>query len=270
MRNFKISLRESAGVAFGLRPCNIRRVLTLRQSLLANLIAKKGLQGIIQAWPKSFEPPHRATLWRWLKGKSQTPTTRQLELAGAFDLDPFALFETTPKGFAVMCRALARHIGARNDSPLGSDLQWLRDFVAPCEEWPPSLIASKYFGREWKVSSFAHTARSRKNYFQTITLRAAKNGFAKRQIWHFAFKAANPAFNLWTPYGFVEWQENSVALFHYRGHTAAVTIAVEATSFGVETWFGEGSAEFRVASLHEFRLALDHNAQRAQVCVRFP
>jgi len=89
-------------------------------------------------------------------------------------------------------------------------------------------------------------------------------------VWHFAFKAKNPAFDLWTPYGFIEWREDSLALFHYRGHNTMVNVPHRSEAFVAETWFGEGPAEFRVASLHDSELSLDRNAHSPLPCVRFP
>jgi hypothetical protein len=193
-----------------------------------------------------------------------------LELAGTLDLDPFALFETTPKAYAAMCRALARSIGAKDASPLGKDLGWLRGLIAPNEEWPDNDPATKFFGRKWNVRAFSHAARDRQNYFQRISINAVPRKFAEPQVWHFAFKGNNPAFPLWTPYGFVERKCDEIAVYHYRGYSATVDTRADARTFSVETWFGTGAAEFRVASLHPFTLALKRDTDQMNPSVRFP
>lgn len=229
-----------------------------------------GMPGVVRAWPISFRPPDRTTLWRWLNGKSQVAPKRILELAGAFDFDPFALFETTPRAYAVMCRALARSIGAKDASPLGSDLRWLRDFIAPNEEWPRGDLATKFFGRKWRLKHFSHTALERQNHFQKVSITAAPRKFAEPQVWHFAFRGHGPTFPLWTPYGFIERKADEIALYHFRGYSTTVHALPDARNFTVETWFGTAAAEFRVASLHKFGLVPTETADPSTPCVRFP
>jgi transcriptional regulator with XRE-family HTH domain len=225
---------------------------------------------VIRAWPMSSRAPDRTTLWRWLKGESNIAPQRVLELAGAFDIDPLSLFQTTPKAYAVMCRALAKSIGSRNATPLGHDLQWLREFIAPNEEWPSQYLAAKFYDRTWKLQEFSHSARDRHNYFQKVSIKSPPRTFGEPQVWHFAFRGQSSTFPLWTPYGFIERRSDEIALYHYRGATATADIHRNADKFTVETWFGTGAAEFRVASLHAFELALTKTADSKLPCIRFP
>ena len=72
---------------------------------------------------------------------------------------------------------------------------------------------------------------------------------------------------MWRPYGFVLREGGRIALFQVRGATAFSEIRPDAGAFVVETWFGPGAADFRVASLHAFDLALD--AESSLPSVRF-
>jgi hypothetical protein len=192
-----------------------------------------------------------------------------LELAGAFDLDPFGLFERTEHGYAVLCRVIATEIGVKRTSRLTAGLDWIHDFIAPSEEWPPQQISRRYFHRDWKCTDFFHRADKNRNYFQRLDIISEPGKFGEPQIWHFAFKVPNATFPVWTPYGFVERRNEEIALYHYRGgYCDCVSIATDAREFAVETWFGLGAAQFRAASLHSFKLALGEKRD-GRSCVRF-
>jgi hypothetical protein len=70
----------------------------------------------------------------------------------------------------------------------------------------------------------------------------------------------------WRPYGFVEIAEGIIRLFDYAGLTQTTKLDGQRRFF-VETWFGEGAADFRVASLHGFTLNIV--AQGGKPSVRF-
>jgi hypothetical protein len=249
-------------------------MFTLRDSLLRDLLHEKlhGSPGFVRTWPLPTAAPDRTTLWRWLNGKSQVPPGLVLALAGAFDLDPCALFDITPKAYAALCRALVRNMGTNRAHALTHDLQWLASFVVPSEMWPSDKISLQYFKRPWTVHSFRHTAVSVRNVFQKLSIAAAPRRYAEPQVWHFAFKNKTPTSLLWIPYGFVERTDRKLALFHYhaRGHSVSLQIPRDTTEFLVETWLGPGPAEFRVASMHEFKFALSDKDDLATPCVRFP
>jgi transcriptional regulator with XRE-family HTH domain len=251
-----------------------RAVFSLRQSLLRNLLRDKlkGYPGFSLAWPLATPAPNRATIWRWLNGKPSVSPGVVFAIAGAFDIDPCALFEITPRSYASLCRALVRNIGTNRAYPLTQDLQWLASFVVPREDWPCNDVPLQYFKRPWTVHSFRHTAKHARNFFQKLSLTAPPRGCGEPQVWHFAFRDQAPSSLLWIPYGIVERTAQEIALFHYhaRGYSTRVDIPCDAKTFTVETWLGPGPAEFRVASLHEFALALGDQVDLTAPCVRFP
>jgi len=249
-------------------------MIALRHSWLYELTTRKfnGSLALIQAWPRAFVPPHRTTLWRWLKGRVPVPPDQVLPLAGALDLDPFVLFETTPDSYATLCLALMQKIAVRNVGPLGSELEWAHDLIVPSRDWPPRKIATRYFSnnREWMTQDFCHTAREGRNYFQRVSITAEHREFAEPQVWHFGFRVPGAKRPVWTPYGFIERERDCIRLYQFRGHTAELETPPNTKSFVVETWFGIGPAEFRVASLHRFKLAIVQSADSSTRCLRFP
>lgn len=195
-----------------------------------------------------------------------------MPLAGALDLDPFVLFETTPDSYATLCLALMQKIAVRNVGPLGSELAWAHDLIVPSRDWPPRGIATRYFNnnRQWRTQDFCHTASEARNYFQRVSITAEHREFAEPQVWHFAFRVPGAKRPVWTPYGFIERERERVRLYQFRGHMAELEIPLDSKSFVVETWFGIGPAEFRVASLHRSNLAIVHNVHTLTHCLRFP
>jgi len=230
------------------------------------------LQAIIQAWP-IHPSPSRQELWRWLNGevpRIPIPSTKILPLAGALDIDPFALFETTPRAYATLCTALMQDVASGKSGQLVRSLQWAHDLIVPNLDWPPSSITKMYFGgRRWKIRDFSHAATGERNYFQRFRI-VGDRDLEDPQVWHFAFLNVNAKRPLWTPYGFVVKESGRIRLYQSRGHTDEVEGLIETKSFAVETWFGMGPAEFRVASLHPFTLSLVQGNDRTERCVTFP
>jgi len=98
---------------------------------------------------------------------------------------------------------------------------------------------------------------------------AGARPFNQPQVWHFAFKSPLGIFREWRPYGFVEVFEDQISLFHFNGHMQVVPRPRDGR-FIVETYFGEGSADFRVASLHPFTLEQLEAPDPRLAVVRFP
>lgn len=248
-------------------------MITFRKELLRRLLRDKfrgTITPLLQRWPVASDTPHRITIWRWLnKDSVRISPERVLGLAGVFDIDPTALFSASPQEHAELCRRLAASIGRKEAAGFSSELQWLAEFVVPNENWPPAHLATTYFRRPWEVKSFRHSARDRVNYFQHLLITASPREHGEPQVWHFAFRSPNSIYPTWTPYGFVERSPEHAALFHFRGHSSTVALSRSGKSFIVQTWFGPGAADFRVASLHGFELSL-RDAPHGLPCVRFP
>ena len=93
--------------------------------------------------------------------------------------------------------------------------------------------------------------------------------FADPQVWHFAYRDAGVRRAAWRPYGFVEVVGPTVRLFNFSGLVDGSDRPLAARSLFVETWFGEGAAEFRAASLHKFTLSVQPDPTRQAGGVRF-
>jgi hypothetical protein len=248
--------------------CNIVDVLTLDCGAVTARIDERfdgNLAAVSRNWPVG-DPPHRSTILRWLRQETLPRSAHELlSFCGALDLDPFSLWGVAPATFPALCARLVKASRAGSWAGLLPALS----FVGPTPEWPPATLARDYFHRDWSIREFRHPAHERRNYFAPISIdpQAAQNGGIDR-VWHFAWRD-DIDHALWRPYGFVRLAGADLRLFSFNGLTDSQKVDTPGSGFTVETWFGEGSAAFRVASLHPFGLKLAEADDTNVARVRF-
>ncbi len=215
------------------------------------------LAAVSRNWPVS-NPPHRSTIQRWLRRDTLPRSAQELmAFSAALDLDPFALWGVSTATFPALCARLVKASRAGSWANLLPALSFLAPFVGPTPEWPPADLARTYFHRDWVIYDFSHPARDKRNYFAAISIKPnGRHTSAIDQVWHFAWRDAIDH-ALWRPYGFVRLTGTELRLFSFNGLTAWAHVDRPGASFVVETWFGEGAAAFRVASLHNFALKVN-------------
>lgn len=247
-------------------------MLELRRDLIISRVKGSGrsIAAIAASWPNEAAP-HRSTLLRWLKGSVLPRSARELlGLAGALDLDPFVLWTFAPDKFDILCARVVRASRTHRWTMLHPALSFLADFIGPVDEWPPSAIAEEYYGRPWCTADFRHAAGRQRNYYAALAIGPTpKSEFADPQVWHFAYRNAGVRRAGWQPYGFVEVLGSAVRLFNFSGLFDVSERPPATRLLFVETWFGEGAAEFRVASLHKFTLTVQSGPTPRAGLVRF-
>jgi hypothetical protein len=125
---------------------------------------------VAACWPTD-NAPNRSTVLRWLKGNSLPQSSDTiLALAGALDLDPFALWRIKPELFEKVCARVEKAARSRRSSQLMPALSFVESFVGTTANWPPDF-AEKYFERPWSVAQFQHKADSHRNFYAGILLR---------------------------------------------------------------------------------------------------
>jgi hypothetical protein len=70
-------------------------------------------------------------------------------------------------------------------------------------------------------------------------------------------------------YGFVWKNGPELSVFAFNGLSRTVACPAERVPIAIETWFGLGAAEFRIASLHPFEAVGPQTAQSERPTVRF-
>lgn len=200
-------------------------------------------------------------------GRSPRATFERPRLS---DVDPFGLWTFRISAFDVLCARIIGVARQRRWSRLHPAPSFLDRFVGPTAQWPPVEIAEDYFGRPWRIAEFEHPARVDRNHYGHILIESPRTcDFADPQIWHFAYRDAGVRNAAWRPYGFVQRMRAELSLFNFSGLTDRADIGVATRRFCVETWFGEGAAQFRVASLHDYRLDVTVAANSGIPRVRF-
>ena len=253
-----ISPDEHSGVAS--QPPRMQHVVMLkfdRERLISRVQSRfNGNAAAVPAhWPND-DVPNRSTVSRWLNGRSLPQSSDTvLALAAALDLDPFALWRVTPELFARVCARVVTASRSKRWSQLTPALSFVESFVGPTVNWPPEFV-EQYFQRPWSVAQFRHTAESKRNFYAGILIRSLLPTCEDLdQVWHFAWSdIIDDA--VWRPYGFVRLAANELSLYSFSGIVNSCLLPSECNTFGVETWFGEGAAKFKVVSVHPFTLEL--------------
>lgn len=196
---------------------------------------------------------NKATVHRWMKGQLPKNSERLLTLAGLLDVDPFALLSADEADVSALADNMLEIVQHENATP--APLQMLRGFFGRQKEWPPQEIASTFFNRDWHTRDFEHTPQTRKNFYQVIEL-VGHASHETPQVFHFAFQSLGRFSARWLEYGFVMRNGPKDTLRHIFGFSRHKAIVDAEQPVSVATWFGEGAATFRVASLHEFEINL--------------
>lgn len=252
--------------------CNMVDVLTLDCDAVTARIDNQfggNLAAVSRNWPAG-DPPHRSTILRWLRRETLPRSARELlSFCGALDLDPFALWGIAPATFPALCARLVKASRAGSWAGLLPALSFLEPFVGPTPEWPPASLARDYFHRDWSIHEFRHPAREKRNHFTPISIDPQMEEDRNiDRVWHFAWRD-DVDHALWRPYGFVRLTGTDLRLFSFNGLSDSATVDTPGSDFVVETWFGEGAAAFRVASLHPFELKVNNAAHTDGSRVRF-
>lgn len=223
-------------------------------------------------WPIQSEPVNRATIFRWLQNGTAPTPELFYALAGTLDVDPLLLLKAAPSTtFASICQAVGDALWSRGQP---KDLKkWL--FLAPLaegtREWPPQELAAIYYKREWNCREFTHDPTQRANYYARFEIEVfgppVDRTPLRNKVWHFAFRDARR--RNWRPYGCIRGTESHLELYGYGGTVDQAPHPDSGTKFAVETWFGLGKADFRIACLHDFTAKLTQREEECLPMVRF-
>jgi hypothetical protein len=241
--------------------------------LLDSLIkARGGVRAFVDEWnavaKTADDHPNNSTVYRWIKGESLPKNSDLfLRLAGRLDVDPFALIAVTDGDILAAAEELVRVVQHTVTPP--SWLQFVHGFFGRQLAWPPEDLAKAYFNRRWHISSFTHDATERTNFYARLILSQSTDK-ERPQVFHFAYRHPTRFHARWLQYGLVRVRGRSIALHHIDGHIARLDRSTLDEPIHVETWFGQGPAIFRVASLHSFTHTIDISAGVAAKAVRFP
>lgn len=204
----------------------------------------------------------RSTIYRWIDEGFPTTKGDYLAFTGTLDVDPFALLRLERDAFQAHFASERRFL--QLGSPAASLLAPVWPILQPGPHWPNQSVASRCYGRPWTVFEFAHPALDGGGYYAGVVLTdEGRSAPAAPIAYHFAYRRKGALDGMWRPYGaVVDFGGRAVLVSESGGFVEAVRPEGADGAVVVETWFGPGPAEFRVASLHAFRGTLDDGAGR--------
>lgn len=249
----------------------------LRRELVRVLIERRfsSVGDLVVAWEervhsgaqKAGKARDRATIYRWLDKGLPSNRSDIFGFAAMLDVDPVALLDISEEYIRNSYGRERRlfQLGMANRSPLAAF--W--PIYTPGPGWPNAEVSHPYYGRDWCTADFAHDPANIANVYAAVRLRsAAADDPIIPRAYHFAYRRTGSPDRMWRPYGTVVGYESEVSLLMENGTYQRQPDARSPSTVVAETWFGLGPAEFRVASLHEFEVAVLMPSEEHRV-VRF-
>ena len=251
--------------------------IPLRKELVQALIQQRfgAIDDLVVAWAERVasgvqrrgRARDRASLYRWMKRGLPSNRDDILGFAGILDVDPIAILDVDDafidKFFAMERRRML--LGAESRSLLSPF--W--PIYTPGPAWPNDEIAHSYYARPWFVQDFAHDPAKVSNVYAAVHLHStAGDAELAPRTYHFAYRRTGARDGMWRPYGVVIGYRHEVRLISDSGDYQRLSDDRSNRLVAVETYFGAGPAEFRIASLHDFTIEVEAPA-REDVAVRF-
>jgi len=216
---------------------------------------------------KNGNARNRGTVYRWLDEGLPSRKEDILGFAALLDVDPVALLRID-EDFLRQHYGRERRLfqlGALGRSRLAAF--WAIYIPGGC--WPDPYIARTLYGRGWTTHEHRHDPAVVSNAFACFTFTPKMiDGATAPWVVHFAYRRAGARDGMWRPYGSVMRYGRSVQLISENGDLQDRTYDEMLSGIPVETHFGPGEAEFRVASLHGFDVCVTAPS-REPGCVRF-
>lgn len=195
-------------------------------------------------------PGNRATVYRWLQGDLPGSSETLLELASVLNVDPFCLVRLSdgdaPGATAKILTAMETGLWPHKSMSL------LSDFLGRRADWPPPSVGQR-FTDGWHIRDFMHDPNlvaGIYGHFQ-VTFDADLNPDIPR-VMHIAYRYKPHFGGRWLQYGIVRFEGTSVLLFNINGSVEYGSSSAIEGPYAIETVFGLGPAEFRLASLSPF------------------
>lgn len=237
----------------------LRRILDLR--------FPQGIASFLDHWHCATDargraftkaPGNRATVYRWLHGDLPGSAETLLELGAVLHVDPFSLFRlsgddpsaATAKILTAMETGLWQH----------KSMSLMKEFLGRRVEWPPASIGAR-FPNGWHIFDFMHDPDIIAGIFGNFRVSFPDNlepGIPK--VLHIAYRYKPHFGGRWLQYGMIRFDGPTALLVNINGSVEHGFAPSSTGPFTVETVFGLGPAEFRLASLTPFTAAGHYEA----------
>ena len=240
----------------------MRVPLALDGDLLHRIVDKrfpKGVTDFLDYWhgasdPRgrlySKAPRNRATIYRWFRGDLPGSAETLVELAAILDIDPLSLFTIAsddPAGAtAKILTALETGLWPHKSMFI------LSDFLGRRADWPPPAVGTRY-SDGWRTFEFSHDPEYRSGVYGNFQITFDEDLDPEiPRIIHVAYRYQPHFGGRWLQYGLVKFVGTEMILLNINGSIETGFGPSSSGPFTVETVFGLGPAEFRLASLTPF------------------
>lgn len=251
--------------------------IPLRTEMIRDLIARRfgSVDDLVVEWEERVKSGqqrigkarNRGTVYRWLDEGLPSRKEDILGFAALLDVDPIALLQIDDD-------FIRQHYGReRRLFQLGalarSRLAAFWAIYIPGGAWPDPSIARSLYRRDWTIGEYFHDPNLIANTYACFQFTQTDSDISTAPwVVHFAYRRAGARDGMWRPYGSVICSGCSVMLISESGDIQERSRSKTASYIAVETHFGPGGAEFRVASLHAFEFTVIAPSQETN-CVQF-
>ncbi len=260
--------------------------IPINRNFTKALIARRwnGIDDLAEGWAervedglqKSGRARDRATIYRWLSRGLQNRRDEVFGFAAVLGVDPLVLLDTESAEFQKLIKREWFFFLANLEGRGAYSALW--QLVRPSAHWPNAGIAHDFYARQWSTIEFRHPADAQRNIYAQIHLGCESDDQQAHvhRVYYFAYRRIGARDGLWRPYGMVRKRgleatclgHNGDANENEHGLPARLALGRDGT-IDVETFFGPGPSEFKVACLHPFALEVIVPS-RATSSLRFP
>lgn len=236
----------------------------LRQDAVSRQLARLdgGLDALVGTWSAHAEddevfvrPRQRSTIYRWLQKGIPARGEEVLAICGLLDVDPLAVFDYERNGYFDNFATIRRNV------QLGlymiGALAPIYQLYQPGPYWPSDALAKRYWSRPW----FSHEFTNDDNWtipdYVLVKAKFRQRVEERPRAIHIAYRRVGSRDTMWRYFGTVVSLEKELRLYSESGDYQTME-PVDPDEIRFRTYFGGRPVEFRLASLHDFRISLDY------------
>ncbi|MBU1175468.1 MAG: helix-turn-helix domain-containing protein [Alphaproteobacteria bacterium] len=200
--------------------------------------------------PYTKAPGNRATVYRWLNGDLPGSAETLLELAAVLDVDPFSMItlagNDAPAATARILTAMETGLWQHKTMAV------MKEFLGRRAEWPPPSVGMRY-PNGWSTFDFTHDPAMAAGVYGSFRVSFAEHLEPDiPRMLHIAYRHAPHFGGRWLQYGMIRLDMGSALLLNINGSIEYGFAPTALGPYTIETVFGLGPAEFRLASLSPF------------------
>lgn len=200
--------------------------------------------------PYTKAPGNRATVYRWLQGDLPGSAETLLELGSVLGIDPFCLFRLSGDDPS---SATARILTAMETGVWPHKaMSLLADFLGRRADWPPRAVGERYTDG-WHFDDFKHDPGIVAGVYGNFRVSFPDHLHPEiPKLLHIAYRHKPHFGGRWLQYGMIRFDGRTNLLLNINGGIETGFAPSPVGPFTIETVFGLGPAEFRLASLSPF------------------